>query len=279
MKVIAIDNVQSKEKNLDIKPIVTDNPLIFDTNQILLEHNAKNFNDKETIIVNAFSDFPVISTFSPSKSPTSLFVSTDAADYLKNIPGFVSVRNGGSNADLIFRGMFGSRIRILVDNGEMLGACCTRMDPSIAYIYPGTFDILRLIKGPQTVLLGPVVAGGTLQFERYHPYSDISQIKLHSNIIFGSNNKVDKNIDSIIGNKYGYIRLIGNISNSDDYRDGNKYRVHSAWNKWNADAILSLNLNSNMFFEIDIGRGNGSANYAVQALDGLCFARDRKSVV
>lgn len=230
-------------------------------------------NSKEVIVINAVSYCPGIFTFSPSKSLQSSYV-TDAADYLKDIPGFTSIRSGGTNTDPVFRGMFGSRIRILVDNGEILGACCSRMDPASAYIYPGTFDILNLIKGPQTVLLGPVASGGILQFERYHPYFSIPEIKLRSNVTFGSNNKIDKNIDSIMGNKYGYIRLIGNVSHSDNYRDGNGLKVHSAWYKWNTDAILLLNFGPSTFYEINIGQGNGSANYAVRAMDGLCFFRE-----
>ncbi len=32
---------------------------------------------------------------------------SDAADYLKTIPGFSAVRSGGVNSDTVFRGMFG----------------------------------------------------------------------------------------------------------------------------------------------------------------------------
>lgn len=53
---------------------------------------------------------------------------SDAADYLKTIPGFSAVRGGGSNGDPVLRGQFGSRLNLLVDGGEMIGACPNRMD-------------------------------------------------------------------------------------------------------------------------------------------------------
>lgn len=220
---------------------------------------------------------PLIFTSSPSKFLQSFYV-TDMSDYLKNIVGFNSIRNGGVNNEPTFRGMFGSRIRILMNSGEILGACFSHMDPVSAYISPNTFDILNIIKGPQTVLWGPVTSGGTLQFERYHPRFDRSKIQLRSNVAIGANNRMDKNIDSIIGNKYGYLRLIGEVSSADDYYDGNKHRVHSAWYKWNADAILSFNIGTDTCLEVSLGQGNGHANYAARSMDGLCFARESYAI-
>src|SRR5690606_19467884 len=52
---------------------------------------------------------------------------SDGADYLKTIPGFSAVRGGGSNSDPVLRGMFGSRLKLLTNGGEMLGACPSRM--------------------------------------------------------------------------------------------------------------------------------------------------------
>ncbi|WP_243677168.1 TonB-dependent receptor plug domain-containing protein [Sodalis glossinidius] len=86
------------------------------------------------------------------KIPRQPVPASDGADYLKTIPGFAVVRNGGTNGDQVFRGMFGSRLRMLLDGGEMLGACSSRMDSPSAYISPESFDIVSLTKGPQTVL-------------------------------------------------------------------------------------------------------------------------------
>lgn len=274
LEIFAVSNFQISSSNVDVGIMFKkyNSVAISDYKKVSFDR-LKEIDEEEIIIINTSPYFSDIFTFSPEHSLRSSYV-TDTADYLKYIPGFTFIRNGGVNSEPVFRGMFGSRIRVLIENGEMLGACCSRMDPSSAYIYPGTFDILNLIKGPQTVLLGPVSSGGILQFERYHPRFDMSRIKLHSNITVGSNNKIDKSIDSIIGSKYGYVRLISNVSHSDDYYDGHGCRVNSAWYKWNTDAVLSLNIYSNTSLEISIGQGNGSANYAASMMNGLCFARE-----
>jgi iron complex outermembrane receptor protein len=57
------------------------------------------------------------------KKPIQPIPATDGADYLQSIMGFNSIQNGGTNGDVTFRGMFGSRIKILTDGTENLGAC------------------------------------------------------------------------------------------------------------------------------------------------------------
>ncbi len=88
------------------------------------------------------------------KEPRQPVPASDGADYLKTIPGFAVIRNGGSNGDPVLRGMFGSRLNILTNGGMMLGACPNRMDAPTSYISPETYDKLTVIKGPQTVLWG-----------------------------------------------------------------------------------------------------------------------------
>ncbi|CAD83455.1 outer membrane protein OprC [Candidatus Blochmanniella floridana] len=227
----------------------------------------------EIITVTADINNSLVSTSTSIDSLNTKYI-IDAADLLKNISGFSVIRYGGANNDFVFRGIPGSKMHILVDTGEIIGACLFRMDPATSYIAPGNFDILNFVKGPQTVLWGPVTSGGTIQFQRYHPRFDLSDVKMRSNFTIGSFNSIKRNIDTIFGNKYGYIRLIGNCDYSGDYRDANNHRVHSAWYKWNFDSNLSFNLKSNTYLIVNLGQGNGRANYATKAMDGLCFSRE-----
>ncbi|MFP3520519.1 TonB-dependent copper receptor, partial [Pseudomonas sp. SIMBA_077] len=57
------------------------------------------------------------------KQPTQPIPAVDGAAYLQSIVGFNQIKNGGANGDVTFRGMFGSRIKILTDGTENLGAC------------------------------------------------------------------------------------------------------------------------------------------------------------
>ena len=111
------------------------------------EHHHQEMEDDSVMIVTAPVTSPLEIVTSP-KTPRQPVPASDGSDYLKTIPGFSQIRNGGTNGDPVFRGMFGSRLRILTDNGEMLGACPARMDAPTSYILPESFDLLTLIKGP-----------------------------------------------------------------------------------------------------------------------------------
>ncbi|MDS0796024.1 TonB-dependent receptor plug domain-containing protein, partial [Burkholderia pseudomultivorans] len=68
------------------------------------------------------------------KTPRQPLPASDGADYLKTIPGFTSIRSGGTNGDPVLRGMFGSRLNILANGMPTLGACPNRMDAPTSYI-------------------------------------------------------------------------------------------------------------------------------------------------
>ncbi|NYS36318.1 TonB-dependent receptor plug domain-containing protein, partial [Streptococcus danieliae] len=130
-------------------------------------------------------------------------------------------RNGGTNGDPVFRGMFGSRLKIMTNDSEMLGACPSRMDAPTSYISPENFDLLTMVKGPQTVLWGPGNSAGTVRFEREKPIFTAAGIQGNASALTASNHRWDGNADISFGNEKGYVRLIGNKSRSDDYKDGN----------------------------------------------------------
>src|SRR5437868_8880795 len=88
------------------------------------------------------------------KTPRQPLPASDGADYLNTIPGFTSVRSGGTNGDPVLRGMFGSRLNILANGMPTLGACPNRMDAPTSYIAPESYDKVTVVKGPQTVLYG-----------------------------------------------------------------------------------------------------------------------------
>src|SRR5690606_9329918 len=57
------------------------------------------------------------------KLPRQPVPASDGTDYLKTIPGFSALRSGGTNGDPVLRGMFGSRIALLTNDGAVRGAC------------------------------------------------------------------------------------------------------------------------------------------------------------
>lgn len=234
-------------------------------------HSAKH--DDSVMIVTAPANSPLEVITSP-KTPRQPVPASDGSDYLKTIPGFSQIRNGGTNGDPVFRGMFGSRLRILTNNGEMLGACPSRMDAPTSYISPENFDVMTLVKGPQTVLWGAGNSAGTLRFDRERPHFDKLGIKGTASALTASNHRWDGNLDTSFGNEDGYVRLTGNKSRADDYRDGNGDRVPSQWDKWNGDVAVGWTPGSHTLLELTAGKGNGEARYAGRGMDGSQFKRD-----
>ena len=199
---------------------------------------------------------------------------SDGADYLKTIPGFSAVRGGGSNSDPVLRGMFGSRLKLLTNGGEMLGACPSRMDAPSSYIAPQNFDQLTVIKGPQTVAWGPGSSAGTVLFERLPESFDEPGTRLDATLVAGSNTRRDMQLDGAIGSREGYLRLSGNRSRSGDYKDGNGDRVPSRWKKWNTDLALGWTPGDDTLLELSVGVGDGEARYAGRGMDGSQFERE-----
>ena len=126
---------------------------------------------------------------------------TDGADYLQSIVGFSSVNSGaGTNGDVTFRGMFGSRIKILTDGTENLGACPSRMDSPTSYISPESYDHISVIKGPQTVQYANTGSAATVIFERNpESFTEDKNYRGQAGVLMGSYGRLDHNVEATLG--------------------------------------------------------------------------------
>ncbi|MCW2480214.1 TonB-dependent copper receptor [Candidatus Symbiopectobacterium sp. NZEC135] len=237
------------------------------------EESTHHHDEGDVMTVTAPVYSPLTIVTSP-KTPRQPVPASDGSDYLKTIPGFSQIRNGGTNGDPVFRGMFGSRLRLLTNDGEMLGACPARMDAPSSYISPESYDVLTLIKGPQSVLWGPGNSAGTLRFERLPPQFTQAGVKGNISLLAASNRRSDQNADISVGNEQGYLRLAGNKSRANDYKDGDNRRVPSKWDKWNSDIALGWTPDKDTLLELSAGKGDGEARYAGRGMDGSQFKRE-----
>ncbi len=226
-----------------------------------------------SVVTGVAQQSPIMVVTDP-KQPRQPVPASDAADYLKTIPGFVASRSGGVNSDPVFRGMFGSRIKMLTNGGEMLGACPGRMDAPSSYISPDNYDKLTVIKGPQSVKYGPMGSAATVLFDRGPESFEEADYRLDASMLYGTRNRFDSNIDGAVGGKEGYLRFTGNRSKSDDYYDGDGNRVPSRFNKWNADMAIGWTPTDDTLLELTYGQGDGESRYAGRGMDGTQFARE-----
>ncbi|EMS6666859.1 TonB-dependent copper receptor [Acinetobacter baumannii] len=209
------------------------------------------------------------------KQPIQPVPATDGADYLQSIMGFNSIQSGGTNGDVTFRGMFGSRIKILTDGTENLGACPNRMDAPTSYISPESYDRISVIKGPQTVQYANTGSAATVLFERQpEKLTSEKSYRGQASVLLGSYGRIDHNIEAAVGDEKKYIRLNANRSESNSYQDGDGNTVPSAWKKWNADVALGFTPDENTWVEITGGKSDGESLYAGRSMDGSQFARE-----
>ncbi|MBN8802501.1 MAG: TonB-dependent receptor plug domain-containing protein, partial [Stenotrophomonas acidaminiphila] len=189
----------------------------------------------DTLVVTSAAPSSPLNWVTDPRLPRQPVPASDGADYLKTVPGFSAIRNGGTNGDPVLRGMFGSRLNILSNDGNLIGACPSRMDNPLSYIAPESFDRLTVIKGPQSVRWGAGASAGTVRFERDAPRFEEPGLRANASALVGSRNRNDQVLDLTLGNPTGYVRASGNRSEADDYKDGHGEVVPSKWRKWNGD--------------------------------------------
>lgn len=197
----------------------------------------------------------------------------DGADYLKAIPGFSVIRKGGTDGDPVFRGMAASRLNILANGETVLGGCGMRMDPPTAYLFPESYDRIRVLKGPQSVVWG-VGSAATVLFERDAPAFREPGVTGDASALAASFGRVELMGDLTAGAAAGYLRVQGSHSASDDYEDGDGNTVHSEYHRWSGNVALGWTPDDRTLIELTGGASDGEAAYADRMMDGVKFLRE-----
>ncbi|MCK9529764.1 MAG: TonB-dependent copper receptor [Gammaproteobacteria bacterium] len=238
----------------------------------LAQENSPGYLGEMVVTAPAMSD-PITVETDP-KAPRQPVPAGDGAAFLKNIPGFSSVRKGGTSGDPVFRGLGGSRLNILQDGAYVFGGCGGRMDPPTAYTYPESFDKVTVLKGPQSVLYGGGNVAGTVLFERVTPRFEEAGTRFMAGGMVGSFGRNDQIVDATAGAAPGFMRIIGTRLASDDYEDGDGNKVHSEYERWSGTAIVGWTPDEDTRIELNVDRSDGEAAYADRTMDGVVFDRE-----
>lgn len=207
------------------------------------------------------------------KAPRQPVPAADGGGYLKSIPGFSAVRQGGTGGDPVFRGLGGTRLNVLLDGTYQLGACPGRMDPTTSYVFPESYSKITVLKGPETVKYGGGNVTGTVLFERETPRFDKAGIRVNSSLLFGSSGRNDQLLDVAAGDTQGYVRIIKTRSHSDDYTDGDGNKVHSFYTRNSLTGIFGWTPDANTLYEFTLDGSDAEAAYAGRSMDGVKFDR------
>lgn len=235
------------------------------------ESSAREF--EEMVVTGVMMESPLSLETDPKASRQPL-PAQDGAEYLKTLPGFSVIRKGGAGGDPVFRGMAGSRLSILMDGSSVLGGCDSRMDPPTAYVFPETYDRIRLIKGPQTVLYGPGNSAGVVLFERDRQWLDVPGWMFYGSLLTGGFGRDNEVLDVQGGTPDFYLRGAAGHSQQDNYQDGDGNEVHSSYDHWNAGLAFDWTPNEDVVVEFSGGRSDAEAAFADRAMDGAGFMRE-----
>lgn len=215
---------------------------------------------------------PLETRFDP-RAPQQPLPANDGASLLKTIPGMSVIRKGGTDGDPVFRGMAASRLNILIDGEQILGGCGMRMDPPTAYVFPDSFDQVRLIKGPQTVEHGPGGSAGTVLFERKPTYFQQAGATFKAALTGASFGRYDAYVDAKAGTPLGYAQVLATEAASDDYRDGDGKQVNAAYRRRSLTAALGWTPDEHTRVELSAIESRAEAAYADRSMDGSQFDR------
>jgi len=236
------------------------------------EHGEKeSIETFEEVVVTAPSvSNPLIVETDP-KAPRQPVPAADGGGYLKNIPGFSVIRQGGTGSDPVFRGLGGTRLNVLLDGTDLLGGCPARMDPTSSYAFPESFSKITLLKGPESVRYGGGNVAGTVLFERETAPFFKPEVRVSSSLLVGSAGRNDELLDVTAGDTKGYVRIIKSRSDANDYTDGAGNKVHSFYTRQSLSGILGWTPSTNTLYEFAVDTSTADAAYAGRTMDGAKF--------
>lgn len=198
----------------------------------------------------------------------------DGADILKTIPGFSVSRKGGAGGEILLRGQSGSRVDLLLDGETLLGGCPHRMDPPTSYVFPGAFDKVTVLKGPQTVIHGPGNSAGVVLFESEPVRLQSPGASATASATYGSHARNDQSLHVTAGTPDVYSKVGIDRTQSDDYEDGDGNQVHSQYDRSAVDAAIGWTPDEQTVLELSGALGRGEAAYAGKAMDASQLDRE-----
>ncbi|MDR0902823.1 MAG: TonB-dependent copper receptor [Opitutaceae bacterium] len=225
------------------------------------------------VITGAASDGTPLQVTLDTRSAARPGPAQDGADIIRFVPGVVISRKGGTGGEIILRGAGGSRLSILEDPESILGGCPNRMDPPGAYIFPGDFESVTVVKGPSAVRHGPGNSAGVVLFKNAVPRFDAPGARLDASAGAGSAGRNDQSVSATAGAPGFYVKAEGARTAADDYRDGNGNKVHSRYTRHGGRLALGWTPDANTVLEAHGSIAGGEAAYAHGMMDAARLDR------
>jgi iron complex outermembrane receptor protein len=111
-------------------------------------------------------------------------------------------------------------------------------------------------------------------FERDYRRLAAPEAAVDASVTAASFGRVDGVLDARAGNPLAQARVTATATRADDYADGDGRSVHSAYERWSANASAAWTPDDRTFLELSTARSDGEAAYADRTMDGVKFARE-----
>jgi iron complex outermembrane receptor protein len=179
----------------------------------------------EEITIEAFPLSNQISSSLHSSSPTS----SDSADILKSMPGANANGNGPITGIAQYRGMYGDRISVKIDQAPTLTGGPNAMDTPLSYAPSGLLNELIVYRGIAPVSASQESIGGHMVAKLNRgKFSDNSSFNSHgfANIQLNDNaNQSNADIQLITANNTHKLSFLASHNEGDNFSAGNNQTV------------------------------------------------------
>ena len=182
----------------------------------------------------------------------------DLAEKLKEVPGVLAVRRGGTNLEPVVQGLREHQVAMVVDGSRAFAAGPARMDSEISHVDPARVSSLEVVKGPYA--LSECAGGLAAVLVKTDP------VPVHDTMTFGGSVSTGYSFNG--ANRFGHTRFFAagrriGISvrasggKGDDYRAGAGSApaptIPGRFGEYQLGGKLRLSLPSNQELTFDSG--------------------------
>ena len=159
--------------------------------------------------------------------------SPDTSSLLKDIPGVEVYGAGGVSGLPVIHGLADERLRLTVDDMDLLAACANHMNPALSYIDPAKVESVRVYAGISPVSVGGDSIGGSIQVESAPPkFADPGEPALKGGNVGAHYRSNGHGVDASLGAYYAteslHLDYEGTWSRAKNYRAGRVFKAAGA---------------------------------------------------
>ncbi len=214
-----------------IRPLAAAMAVAFSSTMIWQNAGAQTPQVMNDVVVTAdrLTPLPVDTALGASQIAPLRAATSDSASLLRDIPGVSLYGAGGVSSLPAIHGLADDRLRIKVDDMDLISACGNHMNPPLSYIDPSSVARVQVFAGITPVSVGGDSIGGTIKVESAAPeFAADGQSLLTKGEIGGfyrsNGNAKGGNVSATLANEKLSISYRGATVESDNYQAGGKFK-------------------------------------------------------